>query len=303
MSNSPSAPLPDILCIGAVLWDVIGRADTPLGLGSDVPGRISRAPGGVALNIAVTLARLGMRPALLGHIGRDVAGQDLVAACDRLGLETGHIYRSADLPTDVYMAIEGTNGLIAAIADAHGLEAAGDRIQRPLVDGSLGSEAEPWTGPIALDGNLTTALLDQIARHPAFARADLRLAPASPGKALRLAPLLTHPGATFYTNLAEARLRCANPEATAPEAATLLLARGVARVLVTDGANPCVDAARGSAVLTAQPPSVPVKRVTGAGDAFMAAHIVAERRGHAREQALTHALAAAADHISGDKSP
>ena len=294
---------PDILCIGAVLWDVIGRADAPLGLGADVPGRISRAPGGVALNIAATLARLGMRPALLGHIGRDMAGDDLVAACDQLGLETAHIYRSADLPTDVYMAIEGKNGLIAAIADAHGLEAAGDHILRPLMDGRLGSVAAPWAGPIAFDGNLTEALLADIARHPAFARADLRLAPASPGKALRLAPLLTHPGATFYTNLAEARLLCGRPTASVNEAASLLLAIGAARVLVTDGANPCADAARGASVLCATPPAVPVKRVTGAGDTFMAAHIVAERRGHAREKALTHALAAAADHISGDKSP
>ena len=30
---------PDILCIGAVLWDVIGRADAPLGLGLYRPQR------------------------------------------------------------------------------------------------------------------------------------------------------------------------------------------------------------------------------------------------------------------------
>ena len=54
---------PDILCIGSVLWDVIGRAETAMRQGSDMPGRITRLPGGVALNIAMALARFGLRPA------------------------------------------------------------------------------------------------------------------------------------------------------------------------------------------------------------------------------------------------
>ncbi|HHI71560.1 MAG TPA: kinase, partial [Rhodobacteraceae bacterium] len=40
---------PDILCIGSVLWDVIGRAASHMRQGSDVPGRITRLPGGVAM--------------------------------------------------------------------------------------------------------------------------------------------------------------------------------------------------------------------------------------------------------------
>ena len=48
-------PCPDILCIGSVLWDIIGRTDAALGERGDVPGRITRLPGGVALNIAMTL--------------------------------------------------------------------------------------------------------------------------------------------------------------------------------------------------------------------------------------------------------
>ncbi|HFQ15736.1 MAG TPA: kinase, partial [Rhodobacteraceae bacterium] len=55
----------DILCIGSVLWDVIGRSPGRLAPGADVPGRISRLPGGVAMNIAMMLARFGLTPALL----------------------------------------------------------------------------------------------------------------------------------------------------------------------------------------------------------------------------------------------
>lgn len=290
---------PDILCIGSVLWDIIGRSPLAMRLGSDVPGRITRLPGGVAMNIAMTLARMGgVRPALLTAIGRDEAGRDLTLACARLGLQTDYIYHSDDLPTDVYMAIEGGNGLIAAIADAHSLEAAGDKILTPLIDGRLGSLQAPFAGLIALDGNLTHALLSEIATSVTFGHADLRLAPASPGKAERLLPLLSHPKATIYVNLEEAGLLCHRVFATAADAAQGLLDRGAVRVLVTDGGNLCADGA--GDVITDLPPPVMVTRITGAGDTFMAAHILAERRGEGRPQALRTALNAAATYVSGE---
>ena len=290
---------PDILCVGSVLWDVIGRSATSMRLGSDVPGRITRLPGGVAMNIAITLRRFGLTPALLTAIGRDAEGDDLTTACARMGLITDHIYRSDDLPTDRYMAIEGANGLIAAIADAHSLEAAGAKILTPLSDGRLGSAESPYSGQIALDGNLTEALLADIAKSPLFANADLRVAPASPGKAERLLPLLTHPNATLYVNLEEASLLAKTHFPDAASAADALLARGATRILVTNGGQ---ATAMGSAngVITATPPPVLVTRVTGAGDTFMAAHIVAEQRGATPSDALTHALRAAADYVSGE---
>ncbi len=291
---------PDILCIGSILWDIIGRAPTSMRVGSDVPGRITRLPGGVAMNIAMTLRRFGMTPALLTAIGRDAEGDELIAACDRMGLVTAHVYRSDDLPTDRYMAIEGANGLIAAIADAHSLEAAGDKILRPLADARLGSADAPWSGPIALDGNLTEALLADIAASPLFAAADLRVAPASPGKAERLLPLLGHPAATLYVNLEEANILSKVQSATAPEAARALLDRGAAAVLVTDGGRAAAEGRRGAGVIEGSPPPVLVTRVTGAGDTFMAAHIVAETRGLPREAALAEALRAAAAYVSGE---
>lgn len=290
---------PDILCIGAVLWDIIGRTPVRMATGADVPGRITRAPGGVALNIAATLARFGLRPALLAAIGRDGEGDELAAACRRLGLVTDHLHRADGLPTDRYLAVEGAEGLVAAIADTRALDAAGEAILRPLGDGRLGSAAAPWAGPVALDGNLAPELLAGIAASPLFAAADLRVAPASPGKAERLLPLLRAPRTTLYLNLDEAGILCRRRFATAPEAAGELLARGAARVLVTDGARTSADGAS-DGILAAEPPAVPVTRVTGAGDTFMAAHIAAERRGAARAEALHAALAAAARFVSGD---
>ena len=276
---------PDILCIGSVLWDVIGRAPVAMRQGSDVAGRITRLPGGVAMNIAMTLAQFGMTPALLTAIGRDTEGDELVAACAARGMVTDMIYRSDDLPTDRYMAVEGANGLIAAIADAHSLEAAGAKILAPLSDGRLATPAEPHAGPVALDGNLTVDLLSQIAESPRFAME-------------RLQPFLRAGRGTLYVNLEEARLLCNRHFDTTQDAAATLLARGAARALVTDGANPASEGHAGD-VIAAEPPKVLVTRVTGAGDTFMAAHIAAEAQGAGRKDALARALEAAADYVSG----
>jgi sugar/nucleoside kinase (ribokinase family) len=290
---------PDILCIGSVLWDIIGRAPAVMRVGSDVPGRITRNPGGVAMNIAMALKRFGLRPAILTAIGQDDEGRDLVTAARALGLITDHVYRSEDLPTDIYMAIEGANGLIAAIADAHSLEAAGAKILRPLADGRLGDATTPFAGPVALDGNLTIGLLAEIAESPLLAQADLRVAPASPGKADRLQPLLSARHATLYVNLEEANILTHAQHASAPEAAQALLARGARRALVTDGGRTAAEAGP-SGLLTACPPEVLVTRVTGAGDTFMAAHIAAEHEGTDPQAALQAALDAAADYVSGE---
>ncbi len=291
---------PDVVCVGAVLWDILGRAERPMRFGNDVPGRIVRTPGGVALNIALALRRAGLTPALLACLGRDPEGDDLVAACARAGVITEHVHRDPALPTDRYLAVEDANGLVAAIADAHSLERAGARILQPLVAGPLGTPAQPWRGLLVVDGNLTTELIAEIAAAPTFAAADLRVAPASPGKAERLRPLLRHPRATLYVNLEEAGILCGTAFTDAPTAAAGLVQLGAPRALVTNGGHASADARRGEAVLSAKPPPVQIRRVTGAGDTFMAGHLAAERRGADRPSALAAALAAASAHVAGE---
>jgi len=127
----------DVICIGSVLWDVIGRAPSKMRVGSDVPGRITRIPGGVAMNVAMMLRGFDLTPALLTAIGTDPEGDALIVEAEKRGLICDYVYRSEDLPTDSYMAIEASNGVIAAIADAHSLEAAGEKILQPVKDGAL----------------------------------------------------------------------------------------------------------------------------------------------------------------------
>ena len=289
---------PDILCIGAMLWDVIGRAPRRMAPGADVPGRIRHLPGGVALNVAVALARWGLRPAVLSAVGLDPDGQALDAEARRLGVLPAWLTRDSGLPTDCYMGIEDSEGLIAAVADAHSLEAAGDAILSPLTGPLAG-----WSGPVVLDGNLTEDLLAVIARDPRLARADLRVVPASPGKAERLEPLIAAPRGCFYLNRLEAEILAGRACPDAASAAEAVVARGAARVLVTDGPNPAAEAMAGQPTLTFAPPPVTVARVTGAGDCFLAAHLAAGLQNEPRDTALRRAVQASAAHVSGKDVP
>lgn len=270
-----------------------------MGVGSDVGGRITRLAGGVVMNIAMTLRGYGLTPTLLTVIGKDEAGAELVSTAEDMGLDMAHVLRRADLSTDQYMAIEDANGVVAAIADAHSLEAAGDAILKPLSDGSLGSADTPYDGMIALDGNLTEDLLTQIATMPEFSKASLKIAPASPGKVGRLAPLLAHPNATLYVNREEAGTLCNTQFDNAEIAATQMVNNGAARVAVTDGSSLACFASPKVTICQA-PRSVQAKRITGAGDTFMAAHMVAEMRGQTPEAAMQFALDAAATYVSGE---
>lgn len=290
----------DIICIGSVLWDIVGRSRLEMRVGSDVPGRILRLPGGVAMNIAMTLVRFGLRPVLLTALGNDDAGAELRRAADAMGMDTGHIHILKDYPTDSYMAVEGSNGLIAAIADAHSLEAAGSAILTPLVEGPLARLDAPYEGVVALDGNLTEALLAEISVSPAFARADLRIAPASPGKAKRLRHVAQHPQATLYVNVEEAELITGESGfENARQAAEALLAQNVRRAVVTHGAARACDASQ-EGIYEAPAPAVTALRITGAGDTFMAAHIAAEMRAMPRDEAIRFAQQTAAKYVAGE---
>lgn len=147
------------------------------------------------------------------------------------------------------------------------------------------------------EGNLPRETLDSISSAAEFRAADIRLAPASPGKAERLKPFVGHGHATAYVNLIEANILLNTKLDSAAEAASQLAATGLYRVVVTDGPN-AAAVADANGVLSQTPPEVKVLRVTGAGDVFMASHIVAESRGLTGAEALDFALDYTSKYIS-----
>ena len=304
--GAASRRAPEAIAIGALIWDVIATASGagPLGPGDDVPGRVVCRPGGVALNLALALHRAGIATAILAQIGADAAGRALMRAVARQGVATHALDPVPGVATGRYVAIEAGGRLVGAVADTEGLEGAGGAaILAALGDGRIARPEAPWRGIAVVDGNLPAPLLDDIATKGWLGQADLRLCAPSPAKARRLVPLARLPRATLYLNRAEAEAFCGRPLADARAAAAALIAAGVTRALVTDGAAPAALATAGAPILTATPERVAVRRVTGAGDALVAAHIAAERAGAAPPAALGAALAAAARHIAGETEP
>ncbi len=275
-------PLP---VIGAVLWDVIARAPTLVARGDDVPGTVVRTPGGVALNLALGLARLGLAPVLLGAVGDDAEGAALAAALTAAGVDAAHLTRLPGAATDRYVAIEDRDGLVAAVADTAALDGAGAIILAPLA-GILAAGART----VVADGNLGARVLAALPVVP-----DLRIVGASPAKSTAWGAL---PRATLYLNRAEAEALLGRGVPSARAAAEALRAQGTARAIVTDGAAPAADASPAGTV-SRVPAHARALRATGAGDAFAAAHIAAELRGTPPEAALALALAAAAAHLEG----
>lgn len=289
-----------IYCIGSVLWDVIGRHPESQSVGFDKGGRISMLPGGVAMNIAMALVKLEQPVGLLTCLGHDPSGDALMAFAQQYNMRIDHIYRDDELPTDRYMAIETGGSLFAAIADAHSLERREADVIQPLIDGRLGSTYQPWAGDLVLDGNLTEKTLSYIASHGAFGQADIALAPASPGKALRLRPFLGSENVSIYVNIEEANILLDTQYNDSLEAAKALHRQGTGAAVVTNGGDACAYV-NAKTAFTVIPPTVLVKRVTGAGDSFMAAHIAAKRNGLDAEKALHFAADYAAEYVSKEQ--
>lgn len=90
------------LVCGEALWDIFA-AEGAEGLGLDA--RI----GGSPFNVAVGLARLGQKSALLTGLSRDPMGRRLKAALDREGVATDHVV-DTDQPTTLSLVDVGPGG-------------------------------------------------------------------------------------------------------------------------------------------------------------------------------------------------
>jgi pseudouridine kinase len=288
----------DVICVGSVLWDVIGRTNKPVSRGGDVGGYISRIPGGVAFNIAQSLVNLNLKPCLLGFLGNDNEGMQLFSNCQELGINTDYIYRSDNFATDNYVAIEDSDGVVAAIADAHSLENVGSEILKPLKTSRFNSQLKAGRLPLIIDGNLKPDLLIDLSLDPFFEKFDVKLVPASPGKAYRLAPFVTNKNITLYLNLIEAQILCGKEFSDTVTAANEIISSGVGKVIITNGKNKVAMASELTGVLSVAPPKINVNRLTGAGDTFLAAHVKAEMLCYDAVDCLEFAVEQSARYIS-----
>ncbi|MDR7484154.1 MAG: PfkB family carbohydrate kinase [Armatimonadota bacterium] len=248
-----------IVVVGGALVDVRATARAGWTPGVSLPGTVRILPGGSGRNVAVDLARLGHRVALLSAVGTDPLGDWLLQVTSAAGVEVGHVRRTAR--TGLFVSVGPPDGEAWCVADAGGIEnLAVDDLGawRPLVE---------TAALVISDANLSEtaqrALAAMVGERPRV------LLATSPAKAPRLRPVL--PGAAVVVcNRAEALALTGLPPTLSWQAlAAALLTDGVACVVITQGRS-------GVGIVTAQEEAfAPAREVevvdpTGAGDAVAA---------------------------------
>ncbi len=112
----------DILIIGSLNMDTVVRAPHIPATGETIIGSfVANIPGGKGANQACAAGRLGSSAAMLGLVGQDAFGDELIASLHGAGVDTSLIGR-ADAPTGqalICVNDEGNNAIIV-LANANG---------------------------------------------------------------------------------------------------------------------------------------------------------------------------------------
>ena len=89
MSNTGN---PKILVVGSFVMDQIAITSVFPKEGQSVLGKtFQKAPGGKGANQAVQAARLGADVTIVGKIGNDANGQEMLSVCNEAGINTVHV--------------------------------------------------------------------------------------------------------------------------------------------------------------------------------------------------------------------
>jgi pseudouridine kinase len=255
--NPSAAP---IVCIGGLNIDRKLRLLARSLHASSNPCEAHETPGGVVRNVAENLARLGLPVALVAAVGDDVAGRLLLEQAAQVGIDTRAVIRLRRHVSDSYTAVLAPDGSLEL-----GLAA------MPLVE-----SLNPWAlqaskalragaALVVGDGNLPTDAWPLLLGEARASGVPLVCVAVSEAKMERLPERLTglH---LLILNAGELATVDADPAL----ALAALHARGVQRVLVSEGARGLLLSESGQPPRHWPAPQVDVVDVTGAGDALSA---------------------------------
>jgi pseudouridine kinase len=280
------SPNPTVICIGGALTDRKYRLKAAIDSDTSNPAVMTVGFGGVARNVAETLARLGVRAALAAAVGDDAAGGALRDGLAALGVDVSEVRTTPDEPTADYAAVlDGATGrLHFGVVSMDGAERHMEQRMGDVL------AALPAGAIVFADANLTARALEATVAAARSRPCFLALDAVSIAKASRLPDDLGGVGLVVMNeDEAAASLgRRGPPE----DQAQRLVARGAAAAVVTRGSAGAVLAdALGVAVQPAL--RAQVRDVTGAGDSLIAAMLWRISLGEPPRDALRWGVAAA----------
>jgi sugar/nucleoside kinase (ribokinase family) len=257
----------DVVCLGLLVADAIARPvqELPprgtLGLVEE----ISLRGGGCAVNTASVLARLGLRAAVAGKVGRDALGEFLLALLDERGVDRRGVLVDSGVPTSATVVLVDGRGerTFLHVPGANGRLRAEELDHELLFSGRALHLAGALVMP-ELDGEPAAALLAEARARGLITSIDVVWDPT--GRWERVLPCLPHTR-VFAPSLAEGRAISGEEEPR--RVAAWLRARGVEVVALKLGPDGCYVAGEGYEGRLEAPPVEAVDG-TGSGDAFAA---------------------------------
>lgn len=275
-----------VCVVGSLNMDLVVKVPHLPQVGETVTGGVfSTFPGGKGANQAVCAARLGVRVAMVGRVGADPFGAQLVSALRRAGVEVTTVRTDPESPTGVAaIAVDEQGQNLIVVAPGANARLLPDDVDEGLV-------ARSQVLLLQLEIPMVTVLhAARVARrHGAWVCLDPAPAAPAPEELYRLVDVL-NPNEVEAAALTGIPIRTLDD---AHRAARTLLDRGVRHVVVKLGE-------RGSYYLSCEEaghvPALPVQAVdtTAAGDAFAAALGVALGEGRPLREAVRFASCAAA---------
>jgi len=282
---------PSIVCLGGATVDRTYQSRAPPLAGTSNPVSASgSAFGGVARNVAESLARLGVSAGLVSLVGEDEAGRALSADLRALRVTTRLVAVDGQRTAEYVAVLQPSGELAFGLADMAILDAFTpsllDKVW-PLLS------AADW---VFADCNLPGATLAHlIEQRRVIGGFRLAIDAVSTPKAKRLPDELAGVDLLF-ANLDEACAICrADPLTSAPDdLSPSILGRGAGAVVITLGERGAYAAQPGGRRTMLPAVVTPVVDVTGAGDALIAGTLSQLVDGAALVEALRTGLVAAA---------
>ncbi len=274
-----------VFVVGSINQDFVLKVDRRPEPGETVTdAELALYPGGKGANQAIAAARLGAEVAMLGRVGEDPFGGELVENLRDNGVDTSRVEAVADAPTGsafITVTPDGENAIVVSPG-----------ANRRFGPDEVGAASEDLEQARVLVAQLEVEVeaVETAARivDEAGGRFLLNLAPPSevPGELLRLSdPLVVNEHEAAFLLGEDAR----DPE----ESAGKLLDLGPPSVVVTLGAAGAI-LATGESSRHFPAPEVQVVDTTGAGDAFMGALAAKLAEGALLEEAVPYAVLAGA---------
>jgi sugar/nucleoside kinase (ribokinase family) len=267
----------DVLCAGLIVADHVSSplAAFPPAGGLATVDRLELTTGGCAANVAVDLAKLGLKPALGGRIGDDALGRFATEALAAQGVDCSTVSVSTTAQTSATLVVNVAGEdrrflhAVGANAEFTGEEVSDDAVRssRAVYVGGFGLNA-------ALSGERVARLFQRA--HEAGALTVLDVVVADPGLIRDLLPAALAHADLFLPNTDEARIITGIEDPL--EQARHFHAAGAKCVVITCGSRGLVLVDE-QGVLRASAHDVKCVDGTGGGDAFVAGFLYGRLKG------------------------